>query len=38
MDVPKVFLSEIDREAKRIGVTRQTWIKVTLLSVLKKPA
>jgi len=38
VDFPKEFLAEIDHEAKRIGVTRQSWIKMSLARVLKKPA
>ena len=38
VDFPKSFLEEIDREAQRIGVSRQSWIKMSLAAVLKKPA
>lgn len=38
VDFPKEFLAEIDREANRIGVTRQAWIKMSLATILKKPA
>ena len=38
VDFPKAFLAEIDREAERVGVPRQAWIKTTLASVLKRPA
>ena len=30
VDFPKPFLSEIDAESKRIGVTRQCWINTAL--------
>ncbi|MEN9633434.1 MAG: hypothetical protein RL077_1838 [Verrucomicrobiota bacterium] len=36
VDFPKAFLAEIDREADRIGVPRQAWIKTTLAGVLKR--
>ncbi|MEY4006915.1 MAG: hypothetical protein RLZZ221_3011 [Verrucomicrobiota bacterium] len=38
MDFPKAFLAEIDREAQRIGVPRQAWIKTALAGVLKRTA
>jgi hypothetical protein len=38
VDFPKTFLAEIDREAQRVGVSRQAWIKTTLASVLRRPA
>ncbi len=38
VDFPKAFLSEIDREADRVGVPRQAWIKMALASVLKRSA
>jgi hypothetical protein len=38
VDFPKAFLAEIDREADRIGVPRQAWIKTALAGVLKRPA
>ncbi len=38
VDFPKEFLDEIDREARRIGVSRQAWIKSSLAAVLKRPA
>jgi len=38
VDFPKTFLAEIDREAQRVGVSRQAWIKTTLASVLSSPA
>jgi hypothetical protein len=38
VDFPKAFLDEIDREAERVGVPRQAWIKTTLASVLKRSA
>lgn len=38
VDFPKGFLAEIDREAARIGVPRQAWIKTALAAYLKKPA
>lgn len=38
VDFPREFLTEIDREAKRVGVTRQAWIKMSLAAILKKPA
>ena len=38
VDFPKGFLAEIDREAERVGVPRQAWIKTALASVLKRPA
>ena len=28
VDFPKAFLAEIDREAERVGVPRQAWIKM----------
>ncbi|MFA5265891.1 MAG: hypothetical protein WC378_18880 [Opitutaceae bacterium] len=36
VDFPKAFLAEIDREASRIGVPRQAWIKTALAGVLKR--
>jgi hypothetical protein len=38
VDFPKAFLAEIDREAERVGVPRQAWIKTALASVLKRTA
>lgn len=38
VDFPKTFLAEIDREADRVGVPRQAWIKTALASVLKRTA
>jgi hypothetical protein len=38
VDFPKAFLAEIDREAGRVGVPRQAWIKTALASVLKRSA
>jgi hypothetical protein len=38
VDIPKVMLSDIDREADRIGVTRQSWIKFVLADRLRKTA
>ena len=38
VDFPKGFLAEIDREAARIGVPRQAWIKTALAAYLKKTA
>jgi len=38
VDFPKGFLAEIDREADRVGVPRQAWIKTALASVLKRSA
>jgi hypothetical protein len=38
VDFPKGFLAEIDREAERVGVPRQAWIKTALASVLKRSA
>jgi hypothetical protein len=38
VDFPKAFLAEIDREAERIGVPRQAWIKTALAGVLKRTA
>ena len=38
VDFPKTFLAEIDREADRVGVPRQAWIKTALASVLKRIA
>jgi hypothetical protein len=35
VDFPKDLLAEIDREADRIGVTRQGWIKFVLADRLK---
>lgn len=34
VDFPRPFLAKIDREAKRVGVTRQAWIKTTIASIL----
>ena len=36
VDFPEGFLAEIDREAERIGVPRQAWIKTALAGVLKR--
>lgn len=36
VDFPRAFLAEIDREAERIGVPRQAWIKTALASILKR--
>jgi len=36
VDFPKPFLSEIDQECKRIGVTRQSWIKTVLADYLAR--
>ena len=36
VDFPKAFLAEIDREAGRVGVPRQAWIKTALASALKR--
>ena len=38
VDFPKAFLAEIDREAERVGVPRQAWIKTAIASVLKRSA
>ncbi len=38
VDFPKTFLAEIDREADRVGVPRQAWIKTALASALKRLA
>ena len=38
VDFPKAFLAEIDREAERIGVPRQAWIKTALAGVLRRPS
>ena len=38
VDFPKAFLADIDREAERVGVPRQAWIKTALASVLKRSA
>ena len=38
VDFPKTFLAEIDREADRVVVPRQAWIKTALASVLKRIA
>jgi predicted DNA binding CopG/RHH family protein len=38
VDFPKAFLAEIDREAERVGVPRQAWIKTVLAGVLKRTA
>ncbi len=38
VDFPKAFLAEIDREADRVGVPRQAWIKTALASALKRLA
>jgi hypothetical protein len=37
VDFPKAFLAEIDREADRIGVPRQAWIKTALAAALRRP-
>jgi len=34
VDIPKPFLREIDQECKRIGVTRQSWIKTAVADYL----
>jgi predicted DNA binding CopG/RHH family protein len=34
--LPKAFLAEIDREAARVGVPRQAWIKTALASILRR--
>ena len=36
VDIPRVMLTDIDREADRIGVTRQSWIKFVLADRLHK--
>lgn len=36
VDLPKAFLADIDREAERVGVPRQAWIKMTLARVLER--
>ncbi len=36
VDFPKAFLAEIDREAERIGVPRQAWIKTALAGALRR--
>jgi len=36
VDIPKPMLSEIDQEADRIGVTRQSWIKFVLAERLHR--
>ena len=36
VDFPKPFLWEIDQECKRIGVTRQSWIKTVLADYLAR--
>ena len=36
VDFPKPFLSEIDQESKRIGVTRQAWIKTAVADYLAR--
>jgi hypothetical protein len=35
VDFPTALLRAIDREATRIGVTRQAWIKLRLADTLK---
>jgi hypothetical protein len=37
VDFPKAFLAEIDREAGRVGVPRQAWIKLAVANALKRP-
>ena len=36
VDFPKSFLEQIDREADRIGVTRQAWIKTAIARELQR--
>lgn len=36
VDFPKPFLAEIDEESKRIGVTRQAWIKTAVADYLSR--
>jgi hypothetical protein len=36
VDFPRLFLSEIDQERKRIGVTRQSWIKTAVADYLAR--
>jgi hypothetical protein len=38
VDVPRGMLADIDREADRIGVTRQSWIKFVLADRLRRTA
>ena len=37
VDFPVDLLREIDREARRLGVTRQAFIKIRLADALAKP-
>ena len=37
VDFPADLLREIDQEARRLGVTRQAFIKVRLADALEKP-
>jgi metal-responsive CopG/Arc/MetJ family transcriptional regulator len=37
VDFPVDLLREIDQEARRLGVTRQAFIKVRLADALEKP-
>jgi hypothetical protein len=37
VDFPTELLREIDREAKRLGVTRQAFIKIRMADSLRKP-
>ncbi len=36
VDFPRPFLAEIDQESKRIGVTRQAWIKTAVADYLAR--
>lgn len=36
VDFPRPFLAEIDQESKRIGVTRQAWIKTVIADYLAR--
>lgn len=38
VDFPKPFLAEIDREADRVGVPRQAWIKTALANAIRRTA
>ena len=36
VDFPRPFFREIDQESKRIGVTRQSWIKIVIADYLAR--
>jgi hypothetical protein len=37
VDLPTELLREIDREARRLGVTRQAFIKIRMADSLRRP-